>query len=107
MKNLGQLMKQAQEMQSRIQDMQARLAEIEVTGQSGGGMVSVTMNGKGEMRRVKIAPALLDGGEAEVVEDLVVAAGADAKSKADARMAEEMHKATGGLPLPPGFGLPG
>ena len=106
MKNFGQLMKQAQEMQSKMQEMQARLAEIEITGQSGAGMVTVTMNGKSEVSRVKIDPSLFNGEDAEVVEDLIVAAFADAKTKAEALMSEEMQKVTGGLNLPPGLGLP-
>ncbi len=106
MKNIGQLMKQAQEMQAKMQEMQERLAGIEVTGTSGAGMVTVTMNGKGEVRAVKIDPKLLDGEEAEVVEDLIVAAFTDAKGKVEARAADEMSKLTGGLDLPPGFNLP-
>ena len=106
MKNIGQLMKQAQEMQAKMQEMQARLAEIEVTGSSGAGMVTVTMNGKAEVRSVKIDPKLLSGEDAEVVEDLIVAAFTDAKSKVEARAADEMSKLTGGLDLPPGFNLP-
>ena len=99
-------MKQAQEMQAKMQEMQGRLAELEVTGSSGAGMVTVTMNGKAEVRSVKIDPKLLDGEEAEVVEDLIVAAFTDAKGKVEARAAEEMSKLTGGLDLPPGFNLP-
>ena len=106
MKNIGQLMKQAQEMQAKMQEMQERLAEIEVTGISGAGMVTVTMNGKAEVRAVKIDPKLLDGEEAEVVEDLIVAAFTDAKGKVETRAADEMSKLTGGLDLPPGFNLP-
>ena len=106
MKNLGQLMKQAQEMQAKMQEMQERLGAIELTGNSGAGMVRVTMNGKGEVRAVKIDPKLLDGEEAEVVEDLIVAAFGDAKTKVEAHAAEEMAKLTGGLNLPPGMSLP-
>jgi nucleoid-associated protein EbfC len=106
MKNLGQLMKQAQEMQNRMQELQARLTELEFTGASGGGMVSVTVNGKGDVRRVKIEPKLLDPGEAEMLEDLVVAACNDAKTKMEAEVAAEMQKLTGGLSLPPGLKLP-
>ncbi len=106
MKNIGQLMKQAQEMQAKMQEMQARLAELEITGSSGAGMVVVTMNGKSEVRTVKIDPKLLDGEEAEVVEDLIVAAFADAKGKVETRAQEEMSKLTGGIDLPPGFNLP-
>src|SRR5947209_17445451 len=97
MKNLGQIMKQVQDMQERMSEMQAKLAEVEVTGSSGGGMVQATLNGKGELRRVKIDPSLLKPEEAEVVEDLIVAAVNDAKSKADERMQSEMGKLTGGL----------
>ena len=106
MKNIGQLMKQAQEMQAKMQEMQERLAEIEVTGTSGAGMVTVTMNGKAEVRAVKIDPKLLDGEESEVVEDLIVAAFTDAKGKVETRAQEEMSKLTGGLDLPPGFNMP-
>ncbi|HLI11993.1 MAG TPA: YbaB/EbfC family nucleoid-associated protein [Alphaproteobacteria bacterium] len=106
MKNLGQLMKQAQEMQSRMQAMQERLAAVEVAGASGGGLVTVTVNGKGEMRKVKIDPSLVDPKEVEVLEDLIVAAFSDAKAKAEAQAAEEMQKLTGGLNLPPGLKLP-
>jgi DNA-binding YbaB/EbfC family protein len=106
MKNIGQLMKQAQEMQARMQEMQARLGEIEFDGASGGGMVAVTVSGKGDLRRMKIDPALAVPGEIEILEDLIVAAFADAKSKMEAGVAAEMQKLTGGLPLPPGLKLP-
>jgi len=106
MKNLGNMLKQAQEMQTRMQDMQTRLAEEEVTGVSGGGMVSVTLNCKGEARRVHIDPSLFNGDDVTVVEDLIVAAFSAARGKVDARMAEEMSKLTGGLNLPPGMTLP-
>jgi DNA-binding YbaB/EbfC family protein len=106
MKNLGQMMKQAQEMQNRLQELQSKLAEVELAGSSGGGMVSVTLNGKGEMRAVKIDPKLVGGGDAEMVEDLIIAAFNDAKSKVEAHMAQEMSKLTGGLNLPPGMKLP-
>ena len=106
MKNLGQLMQQAQEMQNRLTEMQAKLAELEVTGTAGGGMVEVTMTGKTEARRVKIDPKLFDSTERHVVEDLIVAAINDARAKIEARVAEKMSELTGGLPLPPGFKLP-
>ncbi len=106
MKNLGQMMKQAQQMQARMQEMQAKLETVEMTGASGGGMVQVTVNGKGETRRVKIDPALVDPHEVEVLEDLMVAAANDARAKVEAHMAEEMGKLTGGLKLPPGIKLP-
>jgi DNA-binding YbaB/EbfC family protein len=106
MKNLGQMMKQAQAMQQRMQDMQAELESREVQGSAGGGMVTVTLNGKSELRGIKIDPALLKPDEAEILEDLIKAAHADAKGRADREMAEEMQKLTAGLPLPPGMKLP-
>lgn len=106
MKNLGQIMKQAQEMQAKMQEMQEKMAELEVEGTAGGGMVSVTLNGKGEMRRVKIDKSLVDPEDVEVLEDLIVAAFSDGKAKAEQRMQEEMASLTGGLNLPPGFKLP-
>jgi DNA-binding YbaB/EbfC family protein len=106
MKNLGNLMKQAQQMQARMGELQARLAEMEVGGASGGGMVQVTVNGKGEVKRVKIDPALAKPEDVEVLEDLIVAACNDARAKSEAMMAEEMQKLTGGLNLPPGMKLP-
>ena len=106
MKNLGQMMKQAQEMQAKMAEMQERLAETEVTGASGGGMIQVTLNGKGEMRGVRIDPALVDPSEVAVLEDLIVAATNDAKAKVEAQVAQKMGELTGGLSLPPGFKLP-
>ncbi len=106
MKNLGQMMKQAQEMQTKMAEMQERLAETEVTGASGGGMIQVTLNGKGEMRGVTIDPVLVDPSEVAVLEDLIVAATNDAKAKVEAQVAQKMGELTGGLGLPPGFKLP-
>lgn len=106
MKNLANMMKQAQEMQARMQEMQDRLGQAEVDGAAGGGMVRVTMTGKGEVRRLKIDPALVDPAEVDVLEDLVVAALADAKAKSEAMVADEMGKVTGGLNLPAGLKLP-
>lgn len=106
MKNLGQMMKQAQQMQARMEELQQKLAETELSGSSGGGMVEVTMNGKGELRRVKIDPRLADPAEVEVLEDLVVAAANDAKAKVEHHVGEQMRELTGGLALPPGFKLP-
>lgn len=106
MKNFGNLMKQAQEMQAKMQEMQERLAEVEISGEAGAGMVSVTLNGKGEMRGIKIDPSLFNSEDAEVVEDLIIAAFGDAKTKSEAHMQEEMSKITGGLNLPPGMTLP-
>lgn len=106
MKNLGQMLKQAQEMQTKMQEMQDALAEMEVTGSSGAGMCQVTMNGKGEARRVKIDPALVAPDDADVLEDLILAAINDAKAKSEEKTREEMSRLTGELQLPPGFQLP-
>jgi len=106
MKNLGQMMKQAQAMQAKMAEMQEKLAEMEVSGQAGAGMVTATLNGKSELRGLKIDPSLVDPSDVEVLEDLVIAAVNDAKVKVEAAVAEEMQKVTGGLDLPPGMKLP-
>ncbi|MGH6929769.1 MAG: YbaB/EbfC family nucleoid-associated protein [Dongiaceae bacterium] len=106
MKNLGQMMKQAQAMQAKMQELQEALERTEVTGMSGGGMVAVTVSGKGEMRRVKIDPKLVDPADVGMLEDLIVAAANDARAKVEQHMQAEMAKLTGGLQLPPGFKLP-
>ena len=106
MKNLAGMMKQAQQMQSKMQDMQAKLESLELTGESGAGLVKVTMNGKSDMRRIKIDPKLVDPADTEMLEDLILAAARDAKAKVEAAAAEEMQKVTGGLQLPPGMKLP-
>jgi DNA-binding YbaB/EbfC family protein len=106
MKNLGSMMKQAQEMQAKMGELQEQLSRTEMTGASGGGLVQVTMNGKGELRAVKIDPSLMDPGGVEMLEDLVLAAANDAKAKVETYVAGEMQKLTGGLSLPPGFQLP-
>jgi len=106
MKNLGQMMKQAQQMQAKMAEMQARLDQVEVAGAAGGGLVQVTLTGKGDMRNVKIDKSLLDPNEVEVLEDLIRAAFSDAKARVESHMAEEMSKLTGGLKLPPGMKLP-
>lgn len=106
MKNIGQMMKQAQEMQAKMAEMQARLDQVEMTGASGGGMVQVTLSGKGEMRKVKIDKGLVDPNEVEVLEDLILAAFNDAKLRVESHVADEMSKLTGGLKLPPGMKLP-
>jgi nucleoid-associated protein EbfC len=106
MKNIGKMMKQAQEMQSKMADMQAQLETVEIDGAAGAGMVTATLTGKGELRRLKIDPALVDPNDVEVLEDLVIAAVNDAKAKVEAHVAEEMKKVTGGLQLPPGMELP-
>ena len=106
MKNIGAMMKQVQEMQTRMADMQARLETLTVSGQSGAGLVKVSLSGKGVMVGLEVDPSLLKPEEKEMLEDLVIAAHRDAKSRMDAMVAEEMKQVTGGLPLPPGFQLP-
>jgi DNA-binding YbaB/EbfC family protein len=106
MKNLAGLMKQASQMQAKMQELQAKLEAMEVEGASGAGMVTVTLNGKSDLRRVKIDPSLADPAEMETMEDLIVAAHADAKRKLEAAAAEQMEKLTGGMQLPPGMKLP-
>jgi len=106
MKNLGQMLKQAQEMQGRMAEMQEELERIEIEGRAGGGMVTVKMTAKGKLTGISIDPSLMAADERETLEDLIMAAHADARDKAQARMAEEMKKLTGGMPLPDGFQLP-
>ena len=106
MKNLGQMMKQAQEMQSKMDEMQSKLAEMEMIGSSGAGMIEVTLSGKSDVRKIKIDPAVIDPSDPEVLEDLIVAAFNDAKSKVEAKVGDKMSEMTGGIQLPPGFKLP-
>jgi len=106
MKNIAGLMKQAQQMQSKMQEMQSKLETLEIEGVSGAGLVAVTLNGKGDLRRVKIDPKLADPADIEMLEDLIVAAHRDAKTKIEALTQDEMQKVTGGLQLPPGMKLP-
>ncbi|VAV97024.1 Nucleoid-associated protein YaaK [hydrothermal vent metagenome] len=106
MKNLGKMMKQAQEMQGKMAEMQAALEKAECSGQSGGGLVSVTLNGKGNMKGLKIDPTIFNGDDAEMVEDLIVAAFNEAKRKVEEHSQAEMAKITGGMQLPEGFNLP-
>ena len=106
MKNLGQLMKQAQAMQEKMAEMQAELEALEMTGVAGGGTVQLTLNGKGDLKKVAIDKALVDPKEVEVLEDLIVAAFNDAKRKVSAHAEQEMQKLTGGLQLPGGLKLP-
>lgn len=105
MKDIMGMMKQVGQMQARMQKLQEELAALEVEGQSGGGLVKVTMSGKGDLKRVSIDPTLLKPDEAEIVEDLVIAAAADAKAKVELVMQQKMQDVTGGLPLPPGLKL--
>jgi DNA-binding YbaB/EbfC family protein len=106
MKNLSQMMKQAQEMQAKMQEMQDRLDEAEITGVSGGGLIKVTLTGKGSLKTLTIDPSLVNPGDVEMLEDLITAAFNDAKAKVEAFAAEKMSEITGGLQLPPGMKLP-
>ena len=106
MKNLAGMLKQASQMQQNMEEMQAKLAATEVEGAAGAGMVRVVLNGKGEMRAVRIDPKLVGEGDVEMLQDLILAAHNDAKRKAEAANSEEMQKLTAGLPLPPGMKLP-
>jgi DNA-binding YbaB/EbfC family protein len=106
MKNLAGLMKQASQMQSKMQEMQATLEAMEIEGVAGAGMVIVTLSGKSDLKRVRIDPKLADPAEMEMLEDLILAAHADAKQKIEAATAEEMQKVTGGMQLPAGMKLP-
>ena len=99
------LMKQATQLKSKMEEMQAELDLITVEGVSGGGMVSVTMSAKGDLKGVRIDDSLMKPGEKEIIEDLIVAAHADARRKAEVLLAEKMKSLTGGLPLPPGLKL--
>ena len=105
MTNFAQMMKQAQELQGRMAELQGEIEQLEIEGRSGGGLVAVTLNGKGEMRAVNIDASLLKPGEDEIVEDLIVAAHNDAKGKIESALQDKMKDLTGGLPLPPGLKL--
>ncbi len=105
MKDLMGMMKQVGQMQARVQQMQEELAALEIDGQSGGGLVKVTLSGKGDVKKVRIDPSLAKADEVEILEDLIVAAMADAKAKLDTTMQTKMQEVTGGLPLPPGLKL--
>jgi nucleoid-associated protein EbfC len=106
MKNIADIMKQVQNMQSKMADMQLKLESTVINGQSGGGLVKVAMNGKGAVTSINIDPSLMKADEHEILEDLLVAALSDAKGKVESVAAEEMKSVTGGLPLPPGMKLP-
>ncbi len=106
MKNIGNMLKQAQQMQGKMQAMQEELAAMEVTGQSGAGMCQVVLSGKGEARKVTLDPSIVDPNDVEVLEDLILAAFNDAKSKVEEASREKMAEITGGLQLPPGINLP-
>ncbi|MGH6797709.1 MAG: YbaB/EbfC family nucleoid-associated protein [Roseiarcus sp.] len=100
------MMKQAQAVQAKLQEAQEELGRLEVEGQAGGGMVSVTLNAKGDLKGVRIDASLLTPADKEMLEDLIIAAFADGKAKADRATAEKMQALTAGLPLPPGMKLP-
>jgi nucleoid-associated protein EbfC len=100
------MMKKAQAVQAKLQEAQEELGRVEVEGQAGGGMVSLTLTAKGELKSVRIDPLLLTPGDKEMLEDLIIAAFSDGKAKADRAAAEKMQALTEGLPLPPGMKLP-
>ena len=106
MKDLMGLMGKAKEMQAKFQAMQEEIATLEVTGQSAGGLVQVTLSGKFEMRALKIDPSILKEDDVEILEDLVLAAHNDAKVKVEAEMQKKTSELTAGMPLPPGMKLP-
>jgi DNA-binding YbaB/EbfC family protein len=100
------MMKKAQELQGRMAEMQDRLGDLVVEGRSGGGLVTVSVTGKFDLRGIKIDPSLMKAGEEGILEDLIIAAHADAKGKAEVEAARQMQELTAGLPLPPGMKLP-
>ena len=106
MKNLAGMMKQATQMQARMKEAQARLASMEIEGEAGNGLVRLRLTGKGEMKAIQIKPELADPEDMETLQDLILAAFADAKKKTEEVSSEEMKKVTGGLKLPPGMDLP-
>ena len=99
MENLQQLMQMGQQLQARIAEIQEKLDAQEISASSGGGMVTAVVDGKGEVKRIRIDPAVVDPGDVEMLEDLVLAAVSEAQKKARAAYEEEMKKATGGLPM--------
>ena len=100
------MMKQAKALQEKMQALQDEVSTTEVEGTAGGGLVSVILSGKSEMKRLKIDPSLLKPEEGEILEDLIVAAANDARGKAEQLLADKMREVTGGLQLPPGMSLP-
>jgi len=105
MPNFSNMMKQAQELQGKMQQMQGELDTLECNGTSGAGLITVTLNGKGDMTGLKIDPSMIKPDEAEILEDLIIAAHTDAKSKMEAMLQDKMKDITGGLPIPPGMKL--
>ncbi len=106
MRDIMGMMGKVKEMQAKMEQMQAEIAALEVEGRSGGGLVTVRLNGKGEMLGLKIDPSLMKEDEVEILEDLIIAAHNDAKAKLEAAMAEKTQALTAGLPIPPGMKLP-
>ena len=106
MKNITQMMKQAQAMQGKMQEMQQELEELEVSGESGGGMVKAVISGKGRLRKLSIDPSIVTPDDTEMMEDLIVAAMNDARGKVEEFMREKTQEAMGGLQLPAGMQLP-
>ena len=106
MKNLSNMLREAQKLQQRMAEIQEKLAALRIEGTAGGGMVRVTLDGKGALQAVRIDKSLVDPDEVEVLEDLIVAAHADARSRLEVAIQEEVSRITGGLPLPPGLKLP-
>lgn len=106
MKDIMGMMKAANEMKDKMEAMQAELAELVVEGRSGGGMVTVSLSGKGDMKGVKIDPSLFKEDDVEVLEDLIIAAHNDAKSRSEEEMQKKMAEVTSGLPIPPGMKFP-
>ena len=106
MRDIMGMMGKVKEMQAKMEKMQAEIASLEVEGKSGGGLVTITMTGKGDLKGVKIDPSLFKEDEVEILEDLIVAAHKDAKDKAEAEAAEKTRALTAGLPIPPGMKLP-
>ncbi len=103
MKDFMKMMGQARELQSKMAEMQAEIEQLTRDGTAGAGLVTVTLNGKGEMRGLSVDPSLMKADEKEILEDLIVAAHADAKAKMEEALQDKMKDLTGGLPLPPGM----
>ncbi|MBX5229757.1 YbaB/EbfC family nucleoid-associated protein [Rhizobium sp. NLR9b] len=106
MRDIMGMMGKVKEMQDKMEQMQAEIAELTAEGKAGGGLVTVIISGKGELKSLKIDPSLFKEDDVEILEDLIVAAHKDAKDKAEALAAEKTKALTAGLPIPPGFKLP-
>ncbi|NLS01801.1 YbaB/EbfC family nucleoid-associated protein [Rhizobium sp. P32RR-XVIII] len=106
MRDIMGMMGKVKEMQAKMEQMQAEIAELQAEGKAGGGLVTLVMSGKGELKSLKIDPSLFKEDDVEILEDLIVAAHKDAKDKAEAAAAEKTKALTAGLPIPPGFKMP-